>query len=173
MSSFLFLLNIQDHSLLTANTHSEDSLGLNVSPDAIHEAKRRGQDFSFVPQQSEHEVGLRPPSNFSRNDRMAGNNDDSNGRHDDNNNKAIRYQTFQYDCPPGPLGIIIETTTEGPMVHNVKPKSILNGTLLPGDLIIGLDDNDTSTMTAPQITRLMANKSQQRSRKLRILRAQQ
>ena len=78
-----------------------------------------------------------------------------------------------YDCyaPPGPLGIVIDTTPEGPMVHSLKPTSRLAGLLQPGDLVVGLDDIDTRGMTAATLTRLMAKRSQQAQRKITLLSA--
>ena len=78
-----------------------------------------------------------------------------------------------YDCyaPPGPLGIVIDTTAEGPMVHSLKPTSRLAGLLQPGDLVVGLDDIDTRGMTAATLTRLMAKRSQQAQRKITLLSA--
>jgi len=78
-----------------------------------------------------------------------------------------------YDCyaPPGPLGVVIDTTPEGPMVHSLKPTSRLAGLLQPGDLVVGLDDVDTRGMTAATLTRLMAKRSQQAQRKITLLSA--
>ena len=67
---------------------------------------------------------------------------------------------FDVYAPPGPLGIIIDTTPEGPMIHSLKPTSQLLGLVNPGDLIVGLDGIDTRNMTAATFTRLMAKRSQ-------------
>jgi len=67
---------------------------------------------------------------------------------------------FDVSAPPGPLGIIIDTTPEGPMIHSLKPTSQLLGLVNPGDLIVGLDGVDTRNMTAATFTRLMAKRSQ-------------
>lgn len=67
---------------------------------------------------------------------------------------------FDVYAPPGPLGIIIDTTPEGPMIHSLKPSSQLLGLVNPGDLIVGLDSVDTRNMTAATFTRLMAKRSQ-------------
>lgn len=66
---------------------------------------------------------------------------------------------FDIFAPPGPLGIIIDTTPEGPMIHSLKPTSQLAGMVSPGDLIVGLDGVDTRNMTAATFTRLMAKRS--------------
>lgn len=67
---------------------------------------------------------------------------------------------FDVNAPPGPLGIIIDTTPDGPMIHSLKPTSQLLGLVNPGDLIVGLDGVDTRNMTAATFTRLMAKRSQ-------------
>ncbi|EJK77966.1 hypothetical protein THAOC_00161, partial [Thalassiosira oceanica] len=69
-------------------------------------------------------------------------------------------KTYDIYAPAGPLGIIIDTTPEGPMIHSLKPTSHLLGKVSPGDLIVGLDNVDTRNMTAATFTRLMAKRSQ-------------
>lgn len=73
---------------------------------------------------------------------------------------ARKDKLFDVYAPPGPLGIIIDTTPEGPMIHSLKPTSQLLGLVNPGDLIVGLDGVDTRNMTAATFTRLMAKRSQ-------------
>merc|ERR1712071_140101 len=63
-------------------------------------------------------------------------------------------------APPGRLGIIVETTPDGPLIYALKHSSPLVGIIKPGDIIIAMDDIDTTTMTAAELTRLMAEKSQ-------------
>lgn len=74
--------------------------------------------------------------------------------------KSRKEKLFDVTAPPGPLGIIIDTTPEGPMIHSLKPTSQLLGYVNPGDLIVGLDGVDTRNMTAATFTRLMAKRSQ-------------
>jgi hypothetical protein len=72
-------------------------------------------------------------------------------------------------APSGPIGIVVDTTKHGPVVHSLKPTSPMLGLINPGDLIVGLDDMDTRSMTAASLTRLMARKSNQRERKITLL----
>lgn len=58
-------------------------------------------------------------------------------------------------APPGKLGIVIDTTLEGPIVHKVNGQSPLEGSLFPGDIIVAIDDVDTRAMSASAITALM------------------
>ena len=62
-------------------------------------------------------------------------------------------------APPGKLGIIIDTSSQGPIVHSVKDESVLEGLVFAGDLIVGLDDEDTSSWSAHHLTKLVASKS--------------
>jgi len=64
-------------------------------------------------------------------------------------------------APPGKLGIIIDTTVEGPVVHQINPGSALEGQLQPGDIIISIDDVDTRAMSAAAITDLMIQTAKQ------------
>jgi C-terminal processing protease CtpA/Prc len=73
------------------------------------------------------------------------------------------------DAPPGKLGIVIDTTFEGPVVHSINPKSPLEGTLFPGDIIVAIDDEDTRAMSAAAITAIMVRTANLR-RKLTVLR---
>jgi len=62
-------------------------------------------------------------------------------------------------APPGKLGIIIQSSKQGPVVHLVKPESVLKGLLFDGDLIIALDNDDTTAWNAHTITRVISQRS--------------
>ena len=62
-------------------------------------------------------------------------------------------------APAGKLGIIIDTSSQGPIVHSVKTASVLEGLVFEGDLIIALDDEDTSAWSAHNLTKLVASRS--------------
>lgn len=72
-------------------------------------------------------------------------------------------------APSGALGIVVDTTKDGPAVHSLKQTSPMLGLVNPGDLIVGLDSQDTRSMTAATLTRLMASKSNQKERKITLL----
>lgn len=76
-----------------------------------------------------------------------------------------------YDCiaQPGPLGIIVDTIPEGPIIHSLKPTSQLLGMISPGDLIVGIDDVNTSGMTALALTNLIEKRKNQRERRISLL----
>jgi len=75
------------------------------------------------------------------------------------------YEVF---APPGPLGIVVDTTKDGPVIHSLKASSALLGLVGSGDLIVGLDELDTRSMTAATLTRLMAKRSNQSERKITL-----
>jgi len=76
----------------------------------------------------------------------------------------------QRECfaPPGKLGVVIDTTPEGPVVHKVNPGSPLEGVVWPGDIIVAIDDQDTRLLSATEITALMVKNMNQR-RKLSVV----
>lgn len=61
----------------------------------------------------------------------------------------------QVVAPPGKLGIVIETTLEGPVVHKINEGSPLMNLVFEGELITAIDDVDTRAMSASAITNLM------------------
>ncbi|KAL3923163.1 MAG: hypothetical protein SGILL_001810 [Bacillariaceae sp.] len=67
--------------------------------------------------------------------------------------KKVIAKTIQ--APSGKLGIVIDTTVEGPVVHNVNAESRLQGAIFPGDIIVAIDNVDTRAMSASAITALM------------------
>jgi hypothetical protein len=88
--------------------------------------------------------------------------------YDSMTNRAGLYDVF---APPGAIGIVVDTTKFGPAVHALKRNSPMLGLINPGDLIVGLDDEDARGMTAATLTRLMASKSNQKERKITLLTA--
>jgi len=73
---------------------------------------------------------------------------------------APRYTTREITAPPGKLGIVIETTLDGPVVHKINPSSPLDGVVNEGDLIVAIDDVDCRAMSASAITALMVRTSE-------------
>jgi hypothetical protein len=65
-------------------------------------------------------------------------------------------------APEGKLGIIIDTTVEGPIVYKVNANSPLEGVIFPGDLIVKIDDIETRAMSANNITTLMVQTAGQK-----------
>jgi hypothetical protein len=76
-----------------------------------------------------------------------------------------------YEChaPPGPLGIVIDSTPLGPRVKSLNPMSSLFDSMSPGDIIVGIDDIDTVGMEAAEFWQLVSRKANQRKRILTML----
>eukprot|EP00977_Amphora_coffeiformis_P011750 scaffold2868_cov171-Amphora_coffeaeformis.AAC.3 len=58
-------------------------------------------------------------------------------------------------APPGKLGIVIDTSLEGPVVHKVNENSPLLGKIFTGDIITCINGIDTRAMKASAITGIM------------------
>lgn len=84
-------------------------------------------------------------------------------------NAKLRAGSYDVFAPSGPIGIVVDTTKEGPAVHSLKSTSPMLGLINPGDLIVALDDEDTREMTAATLTRLMAKRSRQNERKITLI----
>jgi hypothetical protein len=72
-------------------------------------------------------------------------------------------------APPGPIGIVVDTTQAGPIVHSLKKSSPMQGLISPGDLILALDGKDVRRMNAATLTKLMAKRSRQSERKFTLM----
>ena len=65
-------------------------------------------------------------------------------------------------APAGKLGIVIDTTLEGPVIHKVNMLSPLEGMLKAGDIIVAINDVDTKAMGSSAITALMIKTANQK-----------
>ena len=72
--------------------------------------------------------------------------------------KAI---TLKISAPTGKLGIVIDTSREGPIVHRVKKESQLSNKIFPGDIIISIDEVDTRAMSVSEVSDLMVKTAKQ------------
>ena len=70
--------------------------------------------------------------------------------------KESNFFKRHFIAPPGKLGIIIDTTKNGPSVYQVKSGSPLENIIFEGDLIISIDSISTKGMTASGVTKIMA-----------------
>jgi len=79
---------------------------------------------------------------------------------------------FQVDAPAGKLGVVIDTPSGGvPVVHAIKDSSVLAGSVKVGDRLISVDDEDTTALTAMQVSKLISSKSSQPARTLVFMRS--
>jgi C-terminal processing protease CtpA/Prc len=72
-------------------------------------------------------------------------------------------------APPGKVGVAIDVVDGNPIVHKVKSGSPLEGLLKPKDLVIAIDDVDTTKMSAADVTHLMVKRMNYR-RKITFVR---
>jgi len=71
-------------------------------------------------------------------------------------------------APPGKLGIVVDTSMNGPVVVRVKATSPLIESVYEGDIIVAIDNVDTRAMTATAITKMMS-RTKDRERKLSMV----
>lgn len=86
-----------------------------------------------------------------------------------------QYQTeerIEVDAPPGVLGLVLETNVDGiPVVHAIKPNSVLSGNVQIGDRLLSVDGHDVSVMLASDVSKLIASKKDQPSRRFIFIRS--
>ena len=78
-------------------------------------------------------------------------------------------EEFDVEAPPGKMGIVIDTTLEGPMIHTVKPGGPMDGKMFPGDIIVKINGEETKAMNSTAINAIMV-KTSGSSRFLTVLR---
>lgn len=91
----------------------------------------------------------------------------SDGNDDDKTTSSDKIMIRECIAPPGKLGVVIDTTRDGPIVHIVKEGSPLENQVFPGDRIIAIDGVDTTSMSASNVTKVMARKIDQ-VRKIKV-----
>lgn len=72
-------------------------------------------------------------------------------------------------APPGKIGVAIDVVNGNPTVHKIRRGSPLEGLLKPNDLVIAIDDVDTTQMSAADVTQLMVKRMNYR-RKITFVR---
>jgi len=75
-------------------------------------------------------------------------------------------------APAGKLGVVIDTPNSGaPVVYNIKDTCPIADKLRVGDKLIAVDNEDVRSMTAPKVSKLISQKSKNRTRKFTVMRA--
>ena len=82
----------------------------------------------------------------------------SSGDFNESNTKIV---TGKILASAGKLGIVVDTSVEGPVVHNVNEDSQISGEIFPGDIIIAINDVDTRAMSSSAITAVMIKTAKQ------------
>ncbi len=132
--------NTSDTSSYTAENDSSDHLRLRKSNGAARE-----ESISFVGQPSETNSSL-----------FGGNSTSSSQDH--------------IYAPPGKVGVAIDVINGQPTVHKIRNGSPLEGLLQHGDIILSIDDVETSNMSAADVTHLMVKRMNYR-RKISFIRS--
>ena len=88
------------------------------------------------------------------------------GSSEESDNKLV---TRKILAPQGKLGIVIDTSIEGPVVHRVNKGSQLSEQIFPGDIIVAIDEVDTRAMSSSSITAVMV-KTANKTRNLTVKR---
>eukprot|EP00980_Cylindrotheca_fusiformis_P011191 scaffold2563_cov124-Cylindrotheca_fusiformis.AAC.22 len=91
--------------------------------------------------------------------------------YEDGEEDSVQSGVYDVFAPPGPIGVVVDTTENGCVVHSLRKTSSMQGLMNPGDLIIALDDVDVQSLDASELTKLMAQKSQQTERKFTLIAA--
>lgn len=74
-------------------------------------------------------------------------------------------ERFEVDAPSGKLGMVIDTPSGGvPVVHAIKETSVLADRVDVGDRLMSVDDEDTTGLTAMQVSKLISQKAENPSR---------
>jgi hypothetical protein len=84
-------------------------------------------------------------------------------------NKPYEKEYQHVFAPPGKVGVAIDVVNGNPTVHKIKRGSPLEGLLKPKDLVIAIDDVDTTSMSAADVTHLMVKRMNYR-RKITFVR---
>ena len=81
---------------------------------------------------------------------------------------------FEVDVPPGKLGVIIDLSPETgePEVRAMRADSVLADKVKIGDRLLSLDGECCTDMSAEQVSKLIAVKSDQEVRKIMFVRRQ-
>ena len=67
-------------------------------------------------------------------------------------------------APAGKLGIVVDSSANGPTIHSVRDSSPLTNSVFVGDKLISIDEVNCQSMSAGAVTKLMARKSSQPER---------
>ena len=65
---------------------------------------------------------------------------------------------YEVRAPPGPLGILIDSSKDGPLIHKIKELSPLKHLVEPGDVILSVDGVDTKSMDAVAVANWISSK---------------
>jgi len=92
-------------------------------------------------------------------------------RDEQEGNSEVNEELIDVYCPPGKLGVVIDTPDNGaPVVHSVKDSSVVADQIKVGDKVFAVDDEDVRQHTAIKVSKMISRKSANPTRKLTLLR---
>ena len=65
---------------------------------------------------------------------------------------------YEVRAPPGPLGILIDSSKDGPIIYSIKDNSPLKHLVEPGDVILSVDGVDTKSLDAVAVSHWISSK---------------
>ena len=75
---------------------------------------------------------------------------------------TVKHVKFRVDVPCGKLGMVIDTPDGGaPVVHAIKPDSVLADRVMMGDYLVEFDGEDVRHMSAVAVSQMISQKSEQ------------
>ena len=84
---------------------------------------------------------------------------------DDDDDQFVIY------APAGRLGLVVDNPDEGaPVIHSIKPDSVLSDQIQVGDRLIGVDEVDVSGLSPVKVSKLISKRSTNPLRKLTLTR---
>ena len=88
------------------------------------------------------------------------------------NGQYLLEERIEIEAPPGVLGLVLEANEDGvPVVHAIKQSSPLVGSVRIGDRLLSVDGNDVRIMLASDVSKLIASKKDQMSRRFIFIRS--
>jgi len=85
-----------------------------------------------------------------------------NKNNNNTNSSTVKHVKFRVDVPCGKLGMVIDTPNGGaPLVHAMKPDSVLADRVQQGDYLVEFDGQDVRKLSAVAVSQLISEKSDQ------------
>ena len=77
---------------------------------------------------------------------------------------------YEVCAPPGALGLILSSSGDGPTIHRIKDNSPIREVISEGDIIISVNGQDTSVMSAFLLSRFLSQCQAEDERRMIIWR---
>ena len=74
----------------------------------------------------------------------------------------------EVSCPPGPLRIVILDSSRGPRIGQLREGSPILDTVLPGELILRIDDEDVTRLSCDAVAAMLIKRAGARQRLLLV-----